>query len=226
MKNQKMNRIKMKIKTSKMDKKTKKKPIKTLIFDYGRVLATTNWEKFQKSIMKKHGFSIFLYSDYPKKIQNKFKGLSTGKHSYREVLKELSGKKEISAIVKDYKNHLIKCQKPNKTLLKHIKKLKKQYLLIYLSNITDLHLEAYRDHGLFFKHFKYGHGSCELGFKKPDRRIFLYVIKRYNLKPEETVFIDDKKENVLAAKKLGMKAIQFKNNSQLFKDLRKLGVKV
>ncbi len=209
----------------KMKKKTRKIQIKTLIFDYGGVLAETNYHLFKKIMMKKHGFSIFLYSDYPKKIHNKFKGFSIGKHSYREVLKELSGRKYISAIVKDYKKYLNKCRKPNKSLLKHLRKLKKKYLLIYLSNISDLHLEAHRE-SHFFKHFKYGHGSCELGLKKPDKRIFLHVIKKYHLKPKETVFIDDRKENVIAARKVRMKAIQFKNNPQLFKDLRKLGVKI
>ena len=42
---------------------------------------------------------------------------------------------------------------------------------------------------------------------KPDAQIFKLAINRFNLIPEETVFIDDKKENVEAAKKLGFLTI-------------------
>ena len=42
---------------------------------------------------------------------------------------------------------------------------------------------------------------------KPDTQIYKLAINRFNLIPEETVFIDDKKENVEAAKKLGFLTI-------------------
>ena len=42
---------------------------------------------------------------------------------------------------------------------------------------------------------------------KPDLKIYKLAIDRFNLTPEETVFIDDKKENIEAAKKLGFLTI-------------------
>ena len=42
---------------------------------------------------------------------------------------------------------------------------------------------------------------------KPDTQIYKLAINRFNLIPEETVFIDDKKENIEAANKLGFLTI-------------------
>ena len=44
---------------------------------------------------------------------------------------------------------------------------------------------------------------------KPEPEIFKLLISKYNLKPEECVFIDDRKDNVDAAIKLGMSGIVF-----------------
>ena len=42
---------------------------------------------------------------------------------------------------------------------------------------------------------------------KPDAAIYELAITRFNLTPQETVFIDDKLENIEAAKKLNFKTI-------------------
>lgn len=48
--------------------------------------------------------------------------------------------------------------------------------------------------------------SHVVGLAKPDYSIYLYALQELNVKPENTVFIDDNEVNVLAAKKVGMKA--------------------
>ena len=57
---------------------------------------------------------------------------------------------------------------------------------------------------------------------KPDPNIYKLLIKTYELTPQNTVFIDDKRVNVEAAKELGIQGIHFKNASKLREDLRKL----
>ena len=46
---------------------------------------------------------------------------------------------------------------------------------------------------------------------KPDPKIYLLAIDRFNLDPQNTVFIDDKLININAAKKLGFKTIHLTN---------------
>lgn len=54
----------------------------------------------------------------------------------------------------------------------------------------------------------------EEGVSKPDARIYLITLERLAVRPEETIFVDDKIENVEAARYLGMRAIHFQNARQ------------
>ena len=54
--------------------------------------------------------------------------------------------------------------------------------------------------------------SYELGLLKPDKAIYQSVLAKLNAKPEEVIFIDDKRENV-EAKSLGINGIVFDRNT-------------
>ena len=64
--------------------------------------------------------------------------------------------------------------------------------------------------------------SGEEKLLKPDPKIYQTLLERYNLKPEESVFIDDNINNVKGAIDMGMKSIRFVNAEQLQKDLNEL----
>ncbi len=51
--------------------------------------------------------------------------------------------------------------------------------------------------------------SAEIHLLKPDREIYEYLLKRYGLKAEECLFLDDLPENVEGARAVGMNAMQF-----------------
>jgi putative hydrolase of the HAD superfamily len=44
-----------------------------------------------------------------------------------------------------------------------------------------------------------------MGKRKPDQQVFEYIIRKHDLKPERTLFVDDKKENTDAAAAAGLK---------------------
>ena len=51
--------------------------------------------------------------------------------------------------------------------------------------------------------------SYQIGFSKPDPRIYEHVIEKLSFEPNQTIFIDDKKSNIDAAKRSGINAIRF-----------------
>lgn len=53
--------------------------------------------------------------------------------------------------------------------------------------------------------------SCEEHVVKPEPEIYNILFDRYDLKPEECVFADDREENIAAAESLGMRAVLFTN---------------
>lgn len=63
--------------------------------------------------------------------------------------------------------------------------------------------------------------SAEEGIAKPDPRIFRIAAERLGVRPQEAIFVDDRPENVLGARAVGMRAIQFKTREQTIADVQK-----
>lgn len=61
--------------------------------------------------------------------------------------------------------------------------------------------------------------SYQLRIAKPDPAIYRHVLEELGTQPDETLFIDDKEINIVAALSLGMKGILFTTTAQLRTDL-------
>lgn len=59
---------------------------------------------------------------------------------------------------------------------------------------------------------------------KPDPKIWHVLLERYNLKPEESVFIDDNIKNIEVAKSLGFITVHIQENTDLEAELKKLAL--
>ena len=89
------------------------------------------------------------------------------------------------------------------TLRELIKELSaKGYGLYVLSNMPA----EFYDHVSRFEVFRYFDGqivSSREGLAKPDPRMFGLLTERYGLRPERTLFVDDKPSNTSVAARLG-----------------------
>jgi FMN phosphatase YigB (HAD superfamily) len=61
--------------------------------------------------------------------------------------------------------------------------------------------------------------SYQLHIAKPDAAIYLHTLEKLGAKPEQTIFIDDKRVNIEAAQALGIKGFEFITAEQLRADL-------
>ncbi len=61
--------------------------------------------------------------------------------------------------------------------------------------------------------------SAALELAKPDEKIFIAALETLGTRAEETVFVDDNLENILAANRLGLRTIHFFNTIQTRDDL-------
>jgi 2-haloacid dehalogenase len=66
--------------------------------------------------------------------------------------------------------------------------------------------------------------SSDEGVIKPEAEIFRRLFARFDLVPEETVFIDDAERNIDAARSLGMQTVWFRSPGQLRAELVALGL--
>ena len=61
--------------------------------------------------------------------------------------------------------------------------------------------------------------------RKPFLNIYQITLDRYQLNPKKSLFIDDNKRNIKAAKKFGIHTIQFQNPIQLQTAMEVIGIK-
>jgi putative hydrolase of the HAD superfamily len=64
--------------------------------------------------------------------------------------------------------------------------------------------------------------SAEVGYAKPDARIYQTALQNLQVLPAESVFLDDMLRNVEAARKIGMHAIHFVQPEQAIAELKTL----
>ena len=114
---------------------------------------------------------------------------------------------------------------PNDAMVSFIRDLNKQSqgaIKIYaMSNISKedwvVLSTKMPDWSMFAQVFTSGHA----GMRKPDSEFYHHVLREIKLSPEETLFIDDKKENVLAAKSLGIESLVFDNSVNVIHTLKR-----
>lgn len=76
----------------------------------------------------------------------------------------------------------------------------------------------------FLQHFEGIVVSGEEKIRKPFPEIYTILLERYGIAPQAAVFIDDNKDNVAAAKELGINGIHFTSPNELTNRLRALKV--
>ena len=88
-----------------------------------------------------------------------------------------------------------------------------------LSNMGEDMLRYMRQEFGWLAHFQHHTWSCELGIGKPDPAIYTHTCERLGVAPEQTLFLDDKPENIEAAASVGLNAVLFHSIEQLRHDL-------
>ena len=111
-----------------------------------------------------------------------------------------------------YKNHRKMIRGVFEESIDILKKLKdKNYECYVLSNWSAETFAGMTDDYPFLKLFDGLLISGEDKLMKPDSAIYELAKNRFNLNPEETVFIDDKRENIEAAQSLDFQTIHLTN---------------
>jgi 2-haloacid dehalogenase len=121
-----------------------------------------------------------------------------------------------------YKNHRKMIRGTFDLSIKVLEKLKKQnYECFVLSNWSAETFVGMTDDYPFLKLFDGLLISGEDKLMKPDSAIYELAINRFHLIPEETVFIDDKLENIEAANNLYLKTIHLTDPEKIESEIDK-----
>lgn len=197
--------------------------IKNIVFDLGRVLI--DWEA--KKYIKSFGYDDETVDKLNEIIftSEEWLDCDKGKYERNTDLVEMLSKKypeHAEKIAKILTKDWVKILKLKEDSSEYLINLKQQGFKIYI--LSNLSKESY-DHNSKYEFFKYIDGgiySFESKKIKPDHRIYIELLEKYNLVPEETIFIDDIEENVNIANDLKINGIIFNNLEQVKKDVERV----
>ena len=205
--------------------------IKAIIFDIGGVIITggrktgynATIKRLNANVSRKLGVDPALFETVRDlNLPDAHKGLITKREYVARIASAIDvGAAEFERVWKEsfYEvNHI------NQKAMELASALRANgYTIALLSNITSLDAVSLKGRGVY-RGFSPVILSCEVGMVKPETRIYRYALRELGMKAEECMFIDDTKENIAAAKRLGFHAILFKTAADAEARLRRMHV--
>ncbi len=199
--------------------------IKNIIFDFGGVVMDWNPRYFFKDYFnddeKMEYFLKNIATDEWNIEQDRGRSLAEGTNF--QIEKHPDWEKEIRAYYDNWTTMLKSEISENVAVLRKLEHSNYELfgLTTWSAETFPFALENYD----FFKIFKdkiVVSGTEQL--IKPDPEIWNILLNRYQIKAEESVFIDDNFKNIEAAKNLGFICVHIKENTNLEKELRDLEI--
>lgn len=201
--------------------------IKNIVFDIGQVLLDYSPDDILRQLLpdsthhdlyKAHLFNAPIWLE-----------LDKGTLSNEDAIKKLSEplsiipnyETEVASLLTNFVFHLPLMERS----FQLFQSLKATYNMYILSNFQARPFSEIRELHPFILQVNGVVISSLVHLLKPDPLIYEYLLSKYNLIPDETIFIDDKLENITAATAQGIHGIQFKSADQVKESLRQLGVK-
>jgi len=196
--------------------------ITAIIFDAGGVLTDIKtWEELGSILSKKYHVDKHKTIQLLRKTWRKARVNKISSKLFWRTISDYLGK-ETHLLRQEITTH----HKMRPHMLQLITALKRHYATGLLSNhIEDWLEETIANHHLE-KYFDAIVTSYGARAAKPSKAIYRALLREMRKKPEECAFIDDQKENVTAAKKLGMHGIHYRNFTQFKKELSILGITI
>jgi FMN phosphatase YigB (HAD superfamily) len=197
------------------------KPIQNLVFDIGQVLVRLRPQRLL-SLFAEHGY---VPQDLPDVVAR------VGLHEYEAG--RFDGEELLSRLIAltpqpppraAVRAAWLDLFEPIDAMLEFARRARGPYRTFLLSNVGDLHwLELDRAYGLHTL-TDASLPSYTTGFIKPQSEIYALAERHFALEPASTVFIDDRADNVAAAKARGWHALQHHDVETTFAALRALGI--
>ena len=100
-----------------------------------------------------------------------------------------------------------------------IKQLKSNSRVVCGTNTIDSHYYYLLNQG-YYDIFDEVYASNLMGTSKPDPDFYWHILNKEEIKPENTVFVDDMEENIISAQKIGISSILFTNPDSLGQQIK------
>jgi putative hydrolase of the HAD superfamily len=200
--------------------------LRAVIFDYGMVLTDVPDTKAHDAMVRITGlpveqFETLYWNDRHAYDEGKLSGIAFWQKFLREAHLDLGQSTVEELNLLDARMWTTQ----NPAMVAWQNRLKQHGLLTaILSNMGDSVLDSIEREFAWIRGFDVLVWSFQLHMAKPDPAIYLHTLQKLGTRPDETLFIDDRRVNVDAAIALGMKAAEFSTIDRLRTDLIAAGL--
>lgn len=195
--------------------------ITTILFDYGGVISKSRSKCIARDVHARFGIDRDEFFKIFKKYNSDYeKGLIVNVDYLRTIIREAG----LSCKLHELAEVIYSCDILDHKMISLIKKLKRKPLkLALLSNSNPILTEKIR-HNKLFHGFEGFFFSDYMGTRKPDLQIFRTAARTLKVQPENCLFVDDREDNIIAAKKAGISTILFESPHDLHDKLQRLKI--
>ena len=189
--------------------------VKAIIFDFGRVISAQKPSALFRSYEDELGLELGTINSImfdSEAWQDALVGRKTAEEFWHTIGPEL-GLNSVNE-VETFRHRYHADEKINQGVLDLISRLHGNYKLAVLSN-SPLGLSQWLADWKMLNFFEVVFCSGDEGIAKPDHKAFELTLKRLGVKPKEALFIDDTREHVHAALRLGLQGILFTTAEEL-----------
>lgn len=193
--------------------------IKNIIFDMGNVLIAFNPKEIIQRVHVDEKDAELLENTIF--LSQEWVDLDSGSRTEDEICEKI--KKKLPERLHDTMNRLItKWDEPLveiEGMEKLVKEIKEKGYKIYLLSNASSRQKEYWDRISASKYFDGTLISADEKMMKPYPVIYHRLFEKFSIKPEESFFIDDSKDNIAAGERLGMPGVVFDGDAE---ELRKI----
>jgi putative hydrolase of the HAD superfamily len=197
-------------------------PIRNVMFDFGGVLIRWRPQEIIDTFYNDEALRALLKTQvfqHPDWLEMDRGMLGEDEAARRFAARMGRPVEELTAFMKHVKTHLTPVSETVEVLLE----LSRAGVPLYgLSNMPAFMFDYLRTRDEHWSVFRGIVISGEVKMVKPEARIFEHIARLHSLTPEETVFIDDLKANIEAAKRLRFETILFESPSQCGAEIKRL----
>ena len=200
--------------------------IKTLVFDFGNVVVTNDWNyvcpEKDKEFTEYFGVTM---QDFKKGWDAAWPLMRVGKVTEDEFWRLFLTESGVHNIdITHAKKLWRKYQQLIPGTLDLIIRLRNRYTLVGCTDNGREWVEYYKEHYHLGAYFDAIVCSADVGAHKPDPLIYRKTIEQTGVKPEEILFVDDSDSPLDGAQKAGLQTLKFIDAQQLERDLKQMGV--
>jgi putative hydrolase of the HAD superfamily len=198
--------------------------IRHVFFDIGGVLATNGWDREQRKVaIERFGLNE---AEFQNRHEEMVGPLEQGQISLDEYLDIAVFHEPRTFTRAEFREFIFAQSSPYEGSIAVSRAVAEgcRYWVMTMNNESEeLNKHRICSFGLdeFFDAFL---SSCWLGLRKPAQQFYQRALGISEARPHESVFIDDRPQNLAPAQALGIRTIHYQNPAQLAEELRSLGV--